>query len=362
MTPENRLKAMCSLLLGYRDTFKSLDRYVGEWICDFCLIHRLPPPTELLGAVTDELMSVVCLREFYVPDRENIHDTALRDFIIRNNTYKYENSAAYNEKTAPLFERHLIRSVIYAIEKTENIRDGEPSLSRTRVSRTAYNGALCVSGTKCRIDAEYLSLNRSYRFRGMISSLVKCAENNIRAAVGVRSRLSVTGISAEAAAAMKEYYDENLPAGKLQTVKKKPDDGVRYELYDAESTGFDPGAAAKLEEASWELTKRLVETEDGMQDAQPEAELPSPPPAAADPYIDFCKALPDYALKVLKLAADGDAAGIAAFCAANGLLTDAVFSDINGAAYEHTGDIVIENGSLIDDYKCDVFDALNEVL
>lgn len=366
-TPEKRLAAMCSLLLGYRDSFRSLDKYVGEWICDFCLIHRLPPP-ELPAGVTDELMSVVALREFFVRDRENIHDTALRDFIIRNNTYKYENSAAYNETTKPLFDRHLVRSVIYTLEKTENIKDGEPELSRTRVSRTAYNGALCVSGTKCRIDAEYLSLNRSYRFRGMISSLVKCAENNIRAAAGIRSRLSVSGISAGASDVMREYFDLNLPAVRNHPVKKKQDDGVRYELYDAASTGFDPGAAAKLEESSWELTRRLVEEEEDTDPEQSSSALPdaagSDAPAPGDDengYVSLCRSLPEQLLTVLKLTAEGDGDGVRLYCLQNGVLPDAAYSDINSAAYEHTGDIIIENGAIIEDYEHDVSDALNMI-
>lgn len=361
-TPEKRLDAMCSLLLGYRNEFKSLDRYVGEWICDFCLIHRLPPPVEQLGDVREELMSVVALREFYVPGRDDVHDTALRDFIVRNNTYRYENSAAYGDKTKPIFDAHLINSVIYTLEKTENVRDGEPSLVRTRVSRTAYNGALCVSGTKCRIDAEYLSLNRSYRFRGMIGSLVKCAENNIRAAIGIKSRLSVTGLSEEAASAMKEYYAENLPPLNRQAVRKKPDDGVKYELYEAESTGFDPETAALLESDSWELTRRLVEPE---KDPEPESEPePAPEPEAPEelsPYEAFCRSLDDTQLAVLGLVANGDADSARRLCSERKALFDAVISDINDAAYGFTGDVVIENGALIEDYKCDVIGALKEV-
>ena len=49
------------------------------------------------------------------------------------------------------------------------------------------------------------------------------------------------------------------------------------------------------------------------------------------------------------------------YCLQNGVLPDAAYSDINSAAYEHTGDIIIENGAIIEDYEHDVSDALNMI-
>ena len=367
-TPEKRLSAMCSVLKGYRNSFSSLDRYLGEWICDFCLIHRLPPPEELPETVLSDLMTVVSLREFYIRSRENVHDTAMRDLILRNNTYNYENSSAYSEKTKGIFEKHLIRSVIYTLEKTEHIKDGEPQLEKTRVSRTAYNGALCVSETKCRIDAEYLSLNRSYRFRGMITSLVKCAENNIRAAAGIKSRLSEAGLSKETVAVMKEYYASNLPP---QTVRRErrvtPEEAIRYELYEAKDTGFDPASAAEIEHTSWELTKRLVDEDDAVipptdeEAASVTFEETHEQSEEKTPYELLCSSLPPHALEYLKRLCKDGPAEAHRFCRENALMEDAVISDINDIAYEYTQDIIIDNGNIIEDYKCDVIGALNVI-
>ena len=365
-TPEKRLSAMCSLLAGYRKSFSSLDRYLGEWICDFCLIHRLGPPEDLSEEIISDLMSIVSLREFYIKSRENVHDTAMRDLIVRNNTYNYESSSAYSAKTKSIFDTHLIRSVIYTLEKTEHIKDGEPQLEKTRVSRTAYNGALCVSETKCRIDAEYLSLNRSYRFRGMITSLVKCAENNIRASLGIKSRLSEAGLSKETVAVMKEYYAKYLPPQSYKKEKRvTPEEAIRYELYEAKDVGFDPASAAEIEHTSWELTKRLVEEEadaDKTEEVSADTveENPAPNPEKS-PYELLCSSLPPHALEYLKrLCKDGQAKA-RHFCRENALLEDAVISDINALAYEYTGDVIMEDENIIEDYKCDVFGALNMI-
>ena len=41
-------KILCELWLNYRDEFPRLDRYLCEWICDYSLIHHLPPPLGFL--------------------------------------------------------------------------------------------------------------------------------------------------------------------------------------------------------------------------------------------------------------------------------------------------------------------------
>jgi hypothetical protein len=60
------------------------------------------------------------------------------------------------------------------------------------------------------------------------------------------------------------------------------------------------------------------------------------------------------------LSSDGYDKAIA-FCRENNLMADAVISDINDLAYEITGDVIIDEKNIIEDYKCDVIVALNEV-
>ena len=367
-TPEKRLAAMCSLLNGYRKRFARLDKYAGEWICDFCLIHRLPPPLELLSDGLSDIMSVVGLREFYIGGRNDINDVVLYDFVSRNNTYDYKKSASYDKKTAELYDKHIISAAVYAIEKTEHIKDGAPLLAKTCVVRNAYNGALCVSGAKKKIEVEYLSLNRSYRFRGMITDLVKCAENYLRAAIGVRGRLTVKGLSSEATNAVGEYFEKNN-IKKPKTASKTETGGFDRRLYEAESHGIDVGEAERIESGSWELTKRLV----GDQEDEPDAasEQPSEPETKTvyEPdgggertaYETLCFTLAPHQLRVLRLIAEGETGEAAVFCKTSGLLFDAVVSDINDASFDITGDVLIENGNIIEDYEDELAAALSAV-
>ena len=360
-TPEKRLAAMCSLLNGYRKRFARLDKYAGEWICDFCLIHKLQPPLELLSDGLSDIMSVVGLREFYIGGRNDINDVVLYDFVSRNNTYDYKKSASYDKKTAELYDKHIIAAAVYAIEKTEHIKDGSPLLAKTCVVRSAYNGALCVSGSKKKIEVEYLSLNRSYRFRGMITDLVKCAENHLRASLGVRGRLTVKGLSADAANAVAEYFAQNNIRKPGKTAKKS-DESTDFRRYEAESFGIDVNEAERIESGSWELTKRLV------GDREEEAEEPAKEPVKEirqteeqTAYETLCASLEPHQFKILRLISDGKTAEAAVFCKSAGILFDAAVSDINDSAFDITGDILIENGKIIEDYEDELAAALSAV-
>ncbi|MBQ1848155.1 MAG: TerB N-terminal domain-containing protein [Clostridia bacterium] len=374
-TPERRLAAMCSLLKGYGKRYARLDKYAGEWICDFCLIHKLPPPVDLLSGVLKDVMPVVGLREFYIACKDDIKDVLLYDFVARNNTYDYKKFASLDKNAAELYDKHLIAAAVYAIEKTEHIKDGSPMLAKTCVTRTAYNGALCVSGSKKKLEVEYLSLNRSYRFRGMITDLVKCAENHLRIALGVRGRLTVKGLSKEAEDAVAEYFEINN-IRKPKKEKKTEDSGFDRSRYEAESRGIDLSEAEKIESGSWELTKRLV-GEEAAQDL-PEAEVTAKTDRGQVPaelmkeeteaiqddrsaYETLCVSFAPHQLRVLRLIAKGESGEASLFCKASGMLFDAVVSDINDAAADLTGDILIENGKIIEDYEDELAAALEAV-
>lgn len=370
-TPENRMNAMCDVWLAYRETCPKLDRYIGEWLCDFCLIHMLPPPLEKLEPIIEDVVSIVSLREFYMPEDSRAHALTLLNFVKRNNNYRYTASSTYNDKSKKLFEEHLYAAVVYAIEKTQHIKEGEQTLSDTRVSRASYNGALCVCEAKRRIDIEYLSLNQTYRFKGLITSFVKCSENGIRAALGIKTRLSTPGLSSEGISAINEYYAVNLPPFTAVKPKPKAEEDIRYEYYDAPdaSGGFSHNDALDIENKSWELTGELVEEEVKEEPAaeiteiagEPDAPNLEPPVQNGDEYAALCRSLSPSQLKYLTLTAAGDIPGANESAYENGMLPQAVADAINSLAADLTGDIILEDSRLVEDYKDDVISALKRL-
>jgi hypothetical protein len=54
--PAQGLTMLCELWLAYREQFPRLDRYLGEWVCDYCLIHGLPAPLDTLSGILPTLV------------------------------------------------------------------------------------------------------------------------------------------------------------------------------------------------------------------------------------------------------------------------------------------------------------------
>jgi hypothetical protein len=54
------------LWAAYREDFRYLDKYLGEWLCDYCLIHKVEPDWVTLDVFSGEVASKVSMPEFYL--------------------------------------------------------------------------------------------------------------------------------------------------------------------------------------------------------------------------------------------------------------------------------------------------------
>ena len=92
------------LWLHYRETYRQLDSYLPDWICDYSLIHHLPPPDPDAKARA-ALMQRCVLKEFYVGgDSEDGYLQALMVFCCN---YDYRRSKFCTEENRPLFDRSM---------------------------------------------------------------------------------------------------------------------------------------------------------------------------------------------------------------------------------------------------------------
>jgi hypothetical protein len=108
--------------------------------------------------------------------------------------------------------------------------------------------------------------------------------------------------------------------------------------------------------------KLLVEEAEAIPDViitPPEPVLIKTPQKNGDPYKDFITALDENALKLLKMIASGvSTAECESFLRNNNLMPEVAIEAINELALEFTGDIVLENFDIIDDYKTELEKAL----
>ena len=400
--PEQGLSILCDLWLAYREQFPRLDRYLGEWVCDYCLIHQLPAPLERLSEILPTLVSILTFREFYV--RFNAYGDCpitpqLCDVLSGHN---WRQSKYLTAENRTVFETHIYASVLGALRHAWETDPDFVSLlgfSEVQQSRNAFSGALCTYACKRRIDVRYLSLSRSYQLKFILSDLFKLAENCIRAHFGIKARLNATGVPEILKTYVKDYFARELPPP--QKAPRKPAEpktsktaDIRREeesayaaLYEPLSTLLSPEAALELEKNSWANTELLVPADGDMSAAAPITEEKEAPINASaedaaqtevvsavesddaeeditydDPYENFVRHLNDLYYTALKHIICREEDEFRTLCQTSMLLPDAMIDAINELAVTYTDDTIIDpDGNfwiLSDFYANDVMNAV----
>ena len=348
--PEQGQTLMCDIWAAYHKKYPLLHRYLAEWICDYSMIHRLPPPsrTDIVG-----LEEHTALKEFYACPTGDDATADAHLYLRFCCDYQYRKSKVYmtDAANAALMDTHIPAALSYALEAMN--RQGkvfsQSKMQKTKVCRDSFIGALCSERMKRRIEVEYCSFQRSHEIRFLIRDMVKYSENKIRAFLGVKSKLSIYGLSDEIKGMINEYFARHLGASVPHTKSfERPD----YEaLYDVPHTPVSVKSASRIEQDSWELTARLVEAFSDETEEPPEIiEAPSMPSASEDgleglrPFAAFLTAVVHADLNEQKK--------IAAFC---GSTPDALAERINEIFVDAFGDILLEQRgdgaySVIEDY------------
>lgn len=349
---------------NYRAAYPQLSGYLPEWICDYSLIHRLPPPT-LSREERTEIMRYCTLKEFYVAGGEDGYLEALLCFA---SNYDYHKSKFCTPENLPLFER-VIPGALFAV-MCRLSRDGKlfagVQMDDSKLGRFAYNGALCASENRRKLEVTYCSFSRSHELRFLITDIVKYTENRLRASLGIRSRMTVYALPTEVRQAIDAECDALLPKKEPLRRSAKTAEPPAYEkLYEIPSTPLDLTRAAEIERASWDTTERLVEAfGQDETDGVTEAERPTPAPLPPVAVVQPTETSSPYARYSAFLAGvrDADNMKIRAAAQALGTLPDALADEINEMSAEESGDILLEdNGDgwrVIDDYR----DRLNAIL
>ncbi|MBQ3483638.1 MAG: TerB N-terminal domain-containing protein [Clostridia bacterium] len=361
ISPREGQESMVRLWLSYRERYPRLDALVREWLLDYSLLHRLPAP-DLPRECQRELLDGCRLKEFYVVSdggREPLAQAVLQF----GNNYDYRKSKFYRPDTAEDFERVLGGAVRVALDFLQRGK-GEKLMgdkSFCTVTRDAFSGALCSYRLKRKIEVDYTSFSRTHELRYVITDVLKYAENALRAALGIKSRLTVYEVSISLRAVLDEWLKTAVPSRPARQKEPKrveiPDYERRYEL---PRTALSPERATRIEQTSWGTTERLVEAflpENEQESAETVQNTPvfdtvlSP---TVPPAEGLATALGELA-EFVRLVAAGDADAQRAFALARHTMPDALVDRVNTLAEEQIGDIVLEQTdtglAIIEDYR-----------
>lgn len=366
--PEEGLRRLIGVWLAYRGKNKVLDKYLSEWVTDYCLIHRLPSPRSALSSILPVIMENASFREFYMAGGDD--GITVETLIELSSDYNWRKSkfAAEDEGVCEQYRWHIPAAVGYVAEKSGDDRFSTKGLKTAVVSRDAFCGSLCAHNVKSRIDIEYLSYTRSRELRALMTELVKYSENKLRAALGIRSRLRVTELDDKFRTLADEYFEREFPtvkkAPKLSREERLAAEERQYDAaYDALSHGVDTEGAAEIERASWASTELLapefsemeVELPTIQEKTAPDTDVIPDAPDDAPTDGSIYARLDDDAAEYLRLMLNDSSDAARQYCREHGLYEDVVASHINEVASEIIGDIILESDgsggySVIEDY------------
>lgn len=334
---------LCRIWQQYRQCYPRLSVSLPDWICDYSLIHRLPPPA-LSGSELTAIMARCELKEFYLPGNQN--DRYLQALLTFCSNYDYHKSKFCTAETKPLFDR-VIPAVLDKVTNRLS-REGKlfsaSGMDDSRLIRDAYTGALCACRNRRKIEITYCSFSRSHELRFLITDVVRYTENKLRAHLGVRSRITVYALPLPIREIIDAETDSLLP--QKQPLPQKKQEPEAYErLYDLPSSPLNLSHASEIERASWETTQRLVEAFEAEKPDKTPQDAPAPPvfPTPPEPEQPPVPESPwERYRPFLTAVRDGDRTAIRSSAAALGALPDAVADEINELAAEELGDVLLE--------------------
>ena len=362
--PHEGQRILCEVWRQYRDTYPLLNRYLADWICDYSLIHQLPPPVD---ALSDELRLIAessSFREFYAcPTGDDVsHDAKI--YLLFCSNYDYRKSKVYigDKERAEIMDFHIPRafSAVLRTLEQQNAAFATTKMQKTTLSRDSFIGALCSNKMKRRIEIDYCSFSRSHELRFLITDILKYAENKIRSHFGVKSKLSIYGLPEQLKAIVDSYFAEAIPSKRGATRAEVPRPSYEV-LYDIPSTELSAEHATEIEKSSWLITERLVEAFGENTPPQTDEHLtPTSPSETTSSNIDD---VPKEQVQqgvlayraFLTATLNGDVETQRSIARAGGILLDALVEKINALAADVWGDIVLEeseNGgyAVIEDY------------
>ena len=330
------VRYLAYLWAKYRQQFPQLDKYLSEWIPDYCLIKAVECPMDIIKVFMADALKKTTLPEFYLNKCDPINAQA--ELIRSESEYDFNSSASVNDENRDLFTSHINMAL------KNCFIDKKASGMSVLVSevRDTYVGALCLYENKRRMTITHYKLDKNLVDALDATEAVKYAESLVRSGLGLRTKNLKYSLPSAVKERIDEYFSEQV------TGFEKPSEmilRVAEKRYEPESAGFSKEEAEKIELES-RSTAMLIEG-DLSKEEEGNGE------SNESHGNDEAKMLEE------SVATEGDALaenikelfsklyykGYGAFldgCRASGVLPEAIIEEINYFAFLKIGDIVLE--------------------
>ncbi|MGZ9587280.1 TerB N-terminal domain-containing protein [Paenibacillus marinisediminis] len=180
---------------AYRSEFPRLDRYMGNWVADFVLVHQLDAAFADIAervphAISGDLFELELMHRFKADPVDLSIDTVdlLADYNVMGSKFYAQGGRADLEKYIPkviaLVDRYIVKK--YDMRLVEMFHPGEVE----RRERYLFRGALYDASQFGRsVTIGVIALSHYAPLRAMITQLVRLTENTLRRLRGFKGQL-----------------------------------------------------------------------------------------------------------------------------------------------------------------------------
>lgn len=327
--------------LNYREEFIYLDKTFAETITDICLTKRVRPTKEEILKLRVTFEKILLPEVFFLPDLSNLDFEYIQNMI----GYSYKTNKFY------MMKKEVFDSIIpnLAIKKIKELLLNDEFIDSQVLShelKESYSGLSVSIKNKRWISCSYISIRKNISLKNMIIMIIKCCENAIRDRLGIKTKYVLSPrLPYDIEDEIKEYVS-NQGFSPIRVIDKEPEYMKYYEKKSFDKA--DSSRAKMIEIEAWETAKILGEEFEDIEQKPVENQNVSVTHDYENEYDELYSKLDNQLKQSIIALINGE---LDSFCKENKLIKEEIIRKINDMSFDITGDILIENEEIIEDYK-----------
>lgn len=375
--PVQGYRLMKEIWIAYREAFPKLDDYLPDWLMDFILVHRLDVSVRDVTAIAPCCVSGDAL-EWELMDRFRSEPpdlpleaaALLSDYnVMRSKFYANGGHAVLNTYIPKVFaavDGYISKK--YGAPLIERLDPGEPARRERYLFRSAvYDSTLYGISTAI----EFVPVSSHGPLRAFVTQLIRLTENTLRGLCGYKGRLRGIAVEEDITALVQRYLEREVgrsasaeqagPAVRINADKlarlQSDSDKVRDLLTVTEEMGEPEGGSRIGGREHSEPPGAGTAGQRGEPEGSRTADVPEGWCAEPDEVQTLLSRLTEEQLQLLAalMANGGELDGQALGRQAPSIMIDLAMDEINEAALDVLGNLVIEEESglirIAEDYR-----------
>ncbi|MGM1023722.1 MAG: TerB N-terminal domain-containing protein [Bacillota bacterium] len=376
--PKHGLSQLTQLLIHYGEAYRQLENYLVNWIYDFALVHRLTNTIgelEVFARRPDRLPREFLAMELLSKFQESPLQLSL-DMLLTLSNYDMKRSRFYLGEGKDDLEFYIPRILnvvdgyvtkIYDMRLIDMFSPGEALVTQRYLFRSAvYNNALYGST----ITVSHLPILNHEPLRDYVTQIIKFAENKLRDYQGFKGRLKGISLEPEVETLIDRYLAREYAKQSITTAIQIDTDKLAQlqldteyvremltieEIEDPLETSNDAYMSAEVSHES-ELAAHLqCAAAEEAQSLDNSVESSWDTADLGDEWLLLAEALNEVHFNALAaLMSDAPVIELSRLAEEHGTMPTLLIDEINQAAMEYIGDLIVSEDGVVEEYLNDV--------